>query len=141
MTTCQHCGDETNSARAKQCKACAALKDDAYRYGRYPQVMAAFSAGAAAGVTGAALRELAQAADAEARIAQLHADAAQRAATQTRKEARKAGEAEVGRKMAAGWTWVRVDEESEDAFGATAFTDQYGGGGGFWTLVAPAPAA
>lgn len=141
MNTCQHCGDPTPGPRSKQCTACRDIKDNAYRLGTYSKVMEAFAAGQAAGLQGADLRQAVNAADTATWIALRQEQARREADQQARKDARRAHEAEIGRKLAAGWRWLRVDEESEDSFGATAYADQYGSGDGHWQLVPPAEVA
>ncbi|MBA3353490.1 MAG: hypothetical protein H0U23_13925 [Blastocatellia bacterium] len=54
---CQHCKSELTSKRAKQCPACATIKNDAHRCGTYAATMEGFSKAKAHGLTGQAMRD------------------------------------------------------------------------------------
>lgn len=54
---CQHCGTELTSKRAKQCPDCAAIKNDAHRYGTYAATMEAFEKAARRGLSGQEMRD------------------------------------------------------------------------------------
>ena len=54
---CQHCQAELTSKRAKQCPDCAAIKNDAHRYGTYSATMEAFEKAGRLGLVGQGMRD------------------------------------------------------------------------------------
>lgn len=74
---CQHCQAELTSKRAKQCADCAAIKNDAHRYGTYAATMEAFGKAASQGLSGQAMRDFVLGKKAEA-TAENHIEADKR---------------------------------------------------------------
>lgn len=57
MNTCQHCGTELNSKRAKNCPTCASLLNDAYKRNGYDLAMSAISEAKQIGLAGNDVQE------------------------------------------------------------------------------------